>query len=81
MDEIQQVRVAISHIKLWPQAYEMGAHDTNVCNAVTDTMEKLLAVYEAAGEYLGAETLDNQLRLNAAWNAVPDKLNHGENDE
>ena len=66
--------------KVREQIVWLGTHvwlaDPRAFEDLKKTMEKLLAVYEAAGEYLSAETLDNQLRLNAAWNAVPDNQEH-----
>ena len=76
MDKIRRLRIAVGHIKLWPEAYEMGAHDTNVCKAVAETMEKMLAVVEAAKPVAENATPDNWCNLKRAV-LVLEELDHG----
>ena len=66
MDKIRRLRVAVGHIKLWPEAYEMNTHDTNVCKAVAETMENVLAVVEAAKPVAENTTPSNWCNLKRA---------------
>lgn len=35
-----ETQIAIGHIKCWPEAYEMGTHDTRVCALIVDALEQ-----------------------------------------
>jgi hypothetical protein len=44
--QIETLRRMAGHLRQWPAAYGMGAHDTNICVLAADACEQLAKVAE-----------------------------------